>query len=119
MNVSRMRKTRAYRSRDDRTLAEPCFVAAGFGDRVLGLMGERGLAQGSGLWIAPCNSIHTFFMRFAIDAVYLDRGGKVLVVRRNVKPWRVDWPVFRAHSVLEIPGGAAGDLKEGEIVCIN
>ncbi len=114
-----MKQTRAYRLRDNRTLAEPCFVAAGFGDRVLGLMGERKLARGSGLWIAPCNSIHTFFMRFAIDAVYLDRDGKVLVVRRNVKPWRVDLPVICAHSVLEIPGGAAGDLKEGEIVCIN
>ncbi len=119
MNAESMKKTRVYRSRDNRTLAEPCFVATRFGDRLLGLMGERRLAQGSGLWIAPCNSIHTFFMRFEIDAVYLDRDGKVLAVRRNMKPWRVEWPVHRAHSVLEIPGGAAGDLQEGELVCIN
>lgn len=117
--MKRMRQARAYRSRDNRTLAEPCFVAAGFTDRLLGLMGERELARGSGLWLEPCHSIHTFFMRFEIDAVYLGRGGEVLAVRRNVRPWRVDWPVFRAHSVLEIAGGSSGDLKEGEIVCIN
>jgi uncharacterized membrane protein (UPF0127 family) len=69
-----------------------------------GLLGRDGLAPGEGLWIIPCESVHTFFMRFAIDLVYLDRKHKVKKVRSAVGPWRIS-ACFLAHSVLELPAG--------------
>lgn len=62
------------------------------------------LEPGEGLWIVPCESVHTFFMRFPIDLVYLDRKRKVRKVRRAVPAWRVSVCVT-AHSVLELPAG--------------
>jgi uncharacterized membrane protein (UPF0127 family) len=83
-----------------------------------GLLGRESLPLGTGLWIAPCESVHTFFMRFAIDLVYLDRKFIVKKVRTSVGPWRVS-ACFRAHSVLELPAGtiettrtACGDAVE-------
>jgi uncharacterized protein len=79
---------------------------AGTGEaRRKGLLGRDGLAEGEGLWIVPCESVHTFFMRFAIDLVYLDRQHRVKKVRSNVGPWRLS-ACFSAHSVLELPAGA-------------
>src|SRR3984885_14909096 len=69
-----------------------------------GLLGRDGLAAGEGLWISPCESVHTFFMRFAIDLVYLDRKLQVKKVRSSVGPWRVS-ACFQAHSVIELPAG--------------
>jgi uncharacterized protein len=83
-------------------------VLAGTGEtRRKGLLGRDGLAPGEGLWIAPCESVHTFFMRFAIDLVYLDRNHRVRKVRRDVGPWRIS-ACFSAHSVLELPVGTIG-----------
>jgi uncharacterized membrane protein (UPF0127 family) len=70
--------------------------------RSKGLLGRAGLAAGQGLWIVPCESVHTFFMRFAIDLVYLDRKNRVRKVRSGVGPWRLS-ACFSAHSVLELP----------------
>lgn len=92
---------------------------AGTGDaRRKGLLGRDSLPVGTGLWIMPCESVHTFFMRFAIDLVYLDRKLMVKKVRSSVGPWRVS-ACFRAHSVLELPAGtieatstACGDTLE-------
>ena len=72
-----------------------------------GLLGREGLLPGEGLWIAPCESVHTFFMRFPIDLVYLDRQNRIRKVRHSVGPWRVSG-CFSAHSVLELPAGTAG-----------
>ncbi len=71
-----------------------------------GLLGRSGFAPGEGLWILPCESVHTFFMRFPIDLVYLDRALRVKKVRHRVGAWRVS-ACFTAHSVLELPAGTA------------
>ncbi|SRR5579875_601166 len=83
-----------------------------------GLLGRAGLEPGGGLWIVPCESVHTFFMRFPIDLVYLDRQNRVRKVRHAVGPWRLSL-CLTAHSVLELPAGTAqqsrtarGDLIE-------
>jgi uncharacterized protein len=72
-----------------------------------GLLGRKGLAEGEGLWISPCESVHTFFMRFAIDLVYLDRANTVRKVRASVPPWRLS-ACLTAHSILELPSGVIG-----------
>jgi uncharacterized membrane protein (UPF0127 family) len=71
-----------------------------------GLLGRSELAPGEGLWIRPTNSIHMFFMRFAIDAVYLDRDGKVVKVVSRLRPWRMSF-CRRARSVIELAAGEA------------
>lgn len=83
-----------------------------------GLLGRDGLSSGGGLWIAPCESVHTFFMRFPIDLVYLDRKHRIRKVRSAVGPWRLS-ACFTAHSILELPAGTiretqteAGDTVE-------
>jgi uncharacterized membrane protein (UPF0127 family) len=95
-------------------IAHTIHTAASFAERAKGLLGENHLPQGTGLWIkgtrlVACNSIHTFFMRFAIDAVFVDDN---LIVRSryfNLGPWRITWPTANATSVFELP---AGTLKE-------
>ena len=77
-------------------------VAETFRDRMRGLVGRDGLAPGTGMLITRCNCIHTLFMRFPIDAVFLDRRGDAVKTVRNVRPWRLFvWGGFRAVSVLE------------------
>ena len=77
-------------------------IAETFAERAKGLIGRRGLAPGTGMLITKCNCIHTFFMRFAIDATFLDKSGKVVKVVRNIRPWRLwIWGGWRAASVLE------------------
>jgi hypothetical protein len=71
-----------------------------------GLLGRELLPRGEGLWIAPCESVHTFFMRFPIDLVYLDRKLQVKKVRHSVGAWRIS-ACFSAHSILELPAGTA------------
>lgn len=69
-----------------------------------GLLGRQDLHPGQGLWIRPCESVHTFGMQFAIDLIYLDRNHRVKKVRSNVRPWRLS-ACLTAHSVLELPQG--------------
>src|SRR2546429_9987417 len=71
-----------------RVLAERLQVPRTFVGRGLGLMFRRGLDDGEGMWITPCNGIHMFGMRFAIDAVFVDRRLRVVRVYRNLRPWR-------------------------------
>ena len=77
-------------------------VAERFTERLRGLIGRDGLERGKGILIVRCNCIHTFFMRFPIDATFLDRQGNVVKVVRNIRPWRPwVWGGWRAKSVLE------------------
>lgn len=77
-------------------------VAETFAQRAKGLIGRRGLKPGTGLLITRCNCIHTFFMKFPIDAVFLDREGKVVKTVRGIPPWRPwVWGGWRAVRVLE------------------
>jgi uncharacterized membrane protein (UPF0127 family) len=72
--------------------------------RRVGLLKHERLAPGDGLWIVPCESVHTFFMKFPIDLVYLDKKRKVRKVRNAVPAWRLS-ACLTAHSILELPAG--------------
>lgn len=77
-------------------------VADSFAARARGLIGRRALEPGRGLLIRRCNCIHTFFMRFPIDAAFLDCKGNVVKTVRNIRPWRpFVWGGWRATQVLE------------------
>jgi uncharacterized membrane protein (UPF0127 family) len=86
-------------------LAQCVEVADSGGKRRKGLLGREMLAAGEGLWIVPCESVHTFWMQFPIDLVYLDRDKRVKKVRNGVPPWRIS-ACFSAHSVLELASGS-------------
>ena len=85
-------------------LADSAEVADTSAKRRTGLLKHDHLDPGQGLWIAPCESVHSFFMKFAIDLVYLDRKHKVRKVRHRMVPWRVS-ACLTAHSILELPAG--------------
>ncbi|MGD0893367.1 MAG: DUF192 domain-containing protein [Terracidiphilus sp.] len=72
--------------------------------RNIGLLGRKGLGSGEGLWIIPCESVHTFFMKFPIDLVYLDRNKEIKKLRDAVPAWRLS-ACLSAHSILELPAG--------------
>ncbi len=75
-----------------------------------GLLGRSGLATGEGLWIVPCEAVHTFGMQFAIDLVYLDRRNRVVKTRSHVRPGRIS-ACLSAHSVVELPSGTVRDTR--------
>jgi len=85
-------------------LAERLEVADSGAKRNKGLLGRKGLSPGEGLWIVPCESVHTFGMQFAIDLVYLDRQLRIRKVRSDVPPWRIS-ACLSANSVIELPSG--------------
>jgi uncharacterized membrane protein (UPF0127 family) len=84
-------------------------IARSSWSRFVGLMGRGELPVGGGLWIEPCNSIHMFFMRFAIDVLFLDRAGRVKRVMLRLRPWRVSPIVFGARTTVELPAGTLAD----------
>lgn len=88
-----------------------------FGTRLFGLIPRLSLGPEEGLWLEPCAMIHMCFMRFAIDAVFLDKNLKVLRVIENFRPWRFSPWVYGARGVLELPSGrCAGRVAEGDVL---
>ena len=91
-------------------------IAVTFFDRFLGLMCKKNLPSKSGLLIAPCKSIHMFFMRFSIDAVYTDRNFVIKKIVPNLQPWIGVSICLNAWGVVEMAAGEAErlNLKVGE-----
>jgi len=96
----------AIRTVDGEIVCERCSVADNPLTRLRGLLGRRGLESGEGLLLRPAGSIHMFFMRFPIDAVFLSRDGEVLKVSADVRPWRTA-AARGAKVVIELPAGEA------------
>jgi uncharacterized membrane protein (UPF0127 family) len=78
--------------------------------RSRGLLGRKGLAPGTGLWIVPCEAVHTFWMQFPIDLVYLDRKLRIKKLKSAVKPWRISG-CLSAHSVIELAPGTIQEVQ--------
>jgi hypothetical protein len=97
-------------------LAADARVARSYWSRIVGLLGRSSLKPGEALIIEPCSSVHTAFMRFTIDVLYIDASGQVVKAVRELKPFRVSGARRGARSVIELPKGsiassgtAAGD----------
>src|SRR6266511_1409173 len=89
---------------DGRSVCERCVVAGTAVSRARGLLGRRELPGGEGLLLRPASSIHTLFMRFPIDVVFLDRELVVRKVVPEVRPWRLAFGLG-SRAVLELPAG--------------
>ena len=106
---------RLMNARTGQAVADAAELALTSASRRRGLLGRDRLDPGAALVIAPCNSIHTFFMRFAIDVVFVDRAGRVRKIVRAVRPWRMAAAMF-AYAVIEFgAGGLEGcDIERGD-----
>ncbi|MBX0327608.1 DUF192 domain-containing protein [Oscillochloris sp. ZM17-4] len=99
-------------------IAEQCEQARSFIARGRGLMGRPDLAQDTGLLIAPCSSIHTFFMNFPIDVVFINRAGRVVGLYPAMPPGRPYAGAWGARTVIELPAGviAATSTQMGDLI---
>jgi uncharacterized protein len=100
-------------------LAPQLETALDSASRRRGLLG-RETWTGSALVIAPCNAVHTWFMRFAIDVLFVNRSGTIVGMRRALPPWRIAW-TWRAFATIELPAGTADrfGLREGDQLAIK
>jgi len=103
-------KTVSLKTVEGQVVCERCLVADSPWPRMRGLLGRRGLESGEGLLLKPAGSVHTFFMRFPIDVVFLSREGDVLKVARALPAWRLAG-ARRAKAAREL--GADGAERRG------
>jgi hypothetical protein len=101
---------RLARAATGELLADDLRTAGGLLGRMRGLMGKRAM-PGGGLLIEPADSIHTCFMRMAIDLLFLGRDGRILKICPAVPPWRIRLAPAGARRVLEMPAGWADSHK--------
>jgi uncharacterized membrane protein (UPF0127 family) len=108
------------RTTEGTIVCERCEIPESSLGRMRGLVGRSGLEPGTGMLIDSAPSVQMFFMRFAIDVVFLDRDWNVVGVRHGLRPWRAAG-ARRAVAALELPAGAAGaaGLEEGDRLVIE
>jgi uncharacterized membrane protein (UPF0127 family) len=93
-------------SDEGNVICRRCELADNVFLRMRGLLGRQGLPEGEGLLFEPAPSVHTFFMRFPIDVVFLDKAKTIVKVVHDLRPWRVAG-ARKAVAALELPAGAA------------
>ncbi|MEA2640168.1 MAG: uncharacterized protein QOF51_1562 [Chloroflexota bacterium] len=93
-------------------------IARSMWARGRGLLGTRSLDPGDGLLIEQCQSIHSFWMRYPFDALFLDRQGRIVHLIKRMKPNRISRHVFAARAVLELPAGTieATGTEHGDVL---
>lgn len=102
--------------RNSEILIQNLEVADKFWPRLMGLMGRADLATDQAVLFPSCNAIHTCFMKFSIDCVFLNSEGRVTKIYHELKPWKWAGPVWGAESVIELKGGFAkqNKIQEGD-----
>ncbi len=110
----------SVRTHEGAPVCPSCELAKNPLRRMKGLLGRRALGEDEGLLLRPASSVHTLFMRFPIDLVFLDRELRVLRVAEDTRPWRIAY-TRRSRMVLELPAGAAArrGLRAGEQLVIS
>ena len=102
-------------------LAQEVIIADTFFNRLKGLLGRNSLGAKEALVIKPANSIHTFFMRFSIDLIFLDKQNRVIQVKENIKPFRLIFSSLKVLSVIELPTNTITDTQTqvGDIISVE
>jgi uncharacterized membrane protein (UPF0127 family) len=103
------------------TLAEKAQIANTFFSRGKGLLGRSGLTEGQGLVITNCSSVHTFFMRFKIDIVFLGRNNRVVGLAKSLAPARLAGYPLKARLAVELPAGilAKTNTQKGDEIVVE
>ncbi len=86
---------------DGKIIIQKCNIATDFFSRLRGLMFRKQLSESEAIFFPHCNSIHTFFMRFPIDAIFIDNKYRVQKIIESVKPWKVIFPQKNVFGVIE------------------
>jgi uncharacterized membrane protein (UPF0127 family) len=96
-------------------VASKAGVAKSAWGRLKGLLGTGSLPAGGGLVIRPCTGVHTFFMRYPIDVVFVDDAGEAIAIYEDLSPFRATRVFPRAAAAIELPAGACREhgVKEG------
>jgi hypothetical protein len=89
--------------RNNAVLADKARMADTFWGRLLGLLNRRSLEKGEALILRPSNSVHSLFMRFTIDILFLDKKDKVIAILSSFRPFRFSPIYFNAHLTIELP----------------
>jgi uncharacterized membrane protein (UPF0127 family) len=105
---------RLYNETRGTVLAERVFAAADFFSRLRGLIGYPPLEPGTALWIEPCQQVHTHFMRWPVQVVFVDRDLQVLRVILELRPWRVSPWVRNARSAVELAAARESQAAQGD-----
>lgn len=104
----------------EKILSHNILIAESLVDRLIGLMFREKLIGSDGLLLDPCRSIHTFFMRYSLDIIFLSSDDRIVKIIRNLKPWRMTWIYFRANKTLELPAGKFPvELQEGDYLVVK
>jgi uncharacterized membrane protein (UPF0127 family) len=101
-------------TKDENVVVSQVVYAETLPARLRGLLGRAALAENTGLLIRPCQSIHMWFMRFPIDAAFLDRDLRVLKIARNLRPWQLAFAPRQTHCVLETATGVLAERGVGD-----
>ncbi len=106
---------KVYNSTQNNIISEQAKMADNFFLRSIGLILEKHFSEGKGLIIKPCCSIHTFFMKFNIDILFINKNNEIIALYENVKPWRI-LPIHATSSyVIELPSKTISDKN----ICKN
>lgn len=92
-------------------------VAEKYFERLKGLLGKKSIPQNTGLLIRPCRQVHTYFMKFTIDVVFIDKQNKIIHME-TLKPFKVSKYVWKAKAVIEFPEGTIAEkqFKIGDLL---
>jgi hypothetical protein len=102
-------------SQTGRGVVESLELADGYWSRLIGWQLRPRPEPGNGLLLVPCSSVHTCLLRFALDLIMLDRGGRVLAVRHGIRPWRAVLRTWHTHAILELPSGGT-DIRPNQVL---
>lgn len=107
---------KAYNKRNSKIVCENIEIATSFFARLKGLMFREKLNKGEGLLINPCNSIHTFFMKFPIDVLFVNKEDEIIACIEKMKPSRISKIYGKAKYVVELSAGTieSKDIKVGD-----
>lgn len=92
---------------EDKVVAHKVFIADSFFTRLTGLLSSSSILDGEGLLLCPCRQIHTYGMKFYIDALFLDRDMKIIDIYEYMPPGRMSRYYMKGRMVLELPAGTA------------
>ena len=107
------------RQTDRAPVVDHLLMAETLPERMRGLLGQKALPRDTGLLIRPCRSIHMWFMRFPIDAAFLDADLQVLKVSRSLRPWRLAFAPKGTHGVLETAAGVLDGIAAGDRLALK
>lgn len=110
-----------YNSTQNNLIVDDVKVAENFFTRSIGLLSRNALSENEGLLIKPCCSIHTLFMKFSIDVLFVNKKNEIIALYENVKPWRI-LPIHpTSYYVIELASGQISNKKieKGDLIQIN